>query len=482
MLEYNLLNDTFFCTRDYPFGIDRMGILPDGSKIYMPDGTVQYDGTWHILNASDGSVSGSITVASGIAPHNTLVSLNGTHVYLGGTNNNYLWEADTATNQIIQQIGPLVAGVRPFTINGTETLAFTTSTGYLGFQVNSITTGKVLYTVPIAGFTAPASSDAPSHGISLSPDEKEVYVIDTPNSYVHVFDVSGLPSSAPKQVADIPLTKQMTGTESPCSYSCQREGWLQHSRDGRFVYVGDAGDVIDTATRKSIANLPSLYNSRKHLEIDWANGVPVFATTRHGVGYITNTTLTPTPVTATPSPLPSPTPSPSPIPGTVLAQDTFQRTNQLYWGTASDGHTWGGDANSQSLFSISNSTGQVAGGSGIYNAILGATVADAEVLFSGSISSFTNSNLGAVLRWTDTNNWYKAYIGGSRLIIQRRINGSYSTLGATAFAATLGTSYNLRFQVVDTALQSGYCGLRMQLQTGVTVNVTSFLATTVPVD
>lgn len=514
LLKYNLLTDTVVWTKDYPFGIDSMGILPDGSKIYMPDGTVQYDGTWHILDASDGSVSGSIIVAPGIAPHNTLVSLNGTHVYLGGTNSNYLWEADTATNQIIQKIGPLVAGVRPFTINGTETLAFTTSTGFLGFQVSSITTGKVLYTVPIAGFTAPASSDAPSHGISLSPDEKELYVIDTPNSYVHVFDVSGLPAGAPKQVADIPLTQQMTGTESPCSYSCQREGWLQHSRDGRFVYVGDAGDVIDTATRKSIANLPALYNSRKHLEIDWANGVPVFATTRHGVGYITSTTPTPTPPPATPSPLPSPTPtsspsptpSPSPIPGTTLAQDTFQRTNQLYWGTASDGHTWSGDANSQSLFSISNSTGQVAGGSGIYNALLGATVPDAEVLFSGSISSFTNSNLGAVLRWTDTNNWYKAYIGGSRLIIQRRINGSYSTLGAAAFAATIGTSYSLRFQVVgtalsakvwqtgstepstwmltvsDTALQSGYCGLRMQLQTGVAVNVTSFLATTVPGD
>jgi hypothetical protein len=495
LLKYNLLTNTVVWTKNYPFGIDSMGILPDGSKIYMPDGTVQYDGIWHILDARDGSVSGSITVASGIAPHNTLVSLNGTHVYLGGTNNNYLWDVDTATNHIIQKIGPLVAGVRPFTINGTETLAFTTSTGFLGFQVSSITTGKVLYTVPIAGFTAPSSSDAPSHGISLSPDEKELYVIDTPNSYVHVFDVSGLPTRAPKQVADVALTKPMTGTESPCSYSCQREGWLQHSRDGRFVYVGDSGDVIDTSTRKSIANLPALYNSRKHIEIDWANGVPVFATTRHGVGYVTSTKPTPTP---------SPTASPSSTPGTILAQDTFQRTNQLYWGTASDGHKWSGDANSQSIFSISKRTGQVAGGSGIYNAILGATRPDAEVLFSGSISSFTNSNLGAVLRWTDTNNWYKAYIDGSRLIIQRRINGSYSTLGSTAFTATTGTSYSLRFQVVgtalsakvwqtgstepstwmltvsDTALPSGDFGLRIQLQTGVTVNVASFLATTVP--
>ncbi len=503
LLKYNLLTDSVVWTRDYPFGIDSMGILPDGTKIYMPDGTVQYDGIWHVLDTNDGSIIGSITTASGIAPHNTLVSLNGSHVYLGGINNNYLWEADTATSQVFKKIGPLKAGVRPFTINGSETLVFTTATGFLGFQVSDIPTGKVLYTVPIAGFTAPSSADAPSHGISLSPDEKEVYVIDTSNSYVHVFDVSGLPGVVPRQVADIPLSKQMTGTESPCAYSCQREGWLQHSRDGRFVYVGDSGDVIDTAMRKSIANLSALYNSRKHLEIDWANGVPVFATTRHGVGYVTSTSPMPTPSPGMPTPTPSLTPSASPTPGTILARDTFQRANQRYWGTASDGHTWSGDANSQGAFSISTNAGQVANGSGIYNAILGSMTTDAEVLFSGSLNSFTGVNLGAVLRWSDAHNWYKAYIDGSHLVIQRRINGSYSTLGSMPFAATSGTSYSLRFRVAgttlyakvwqtgsteptvwmltatDRALQSGFCGLRIQVQNGVIATVTSFLAATV---
>jgi hypothetical protein len=77
----------------------------------------------------------------------------------------------------------------------------------------------------------------------------------------------------------------MAGLETPCLYDCQKEGWIEHSRDGRFVYVGDSGDVISTATRKIVAHLPALYNGRKFLEIDWANNVPVFATNRHGVGY-----------------------------------------------------------------------------------------------------------------------------------------------------------------------------------------------------
>jgi len=290
LLKYNLLTDKVVWTKDYPFGIDSMAISPDGNTIYMPDGQASNDGTWHILNASDGSITGSIFVNTGAAAHNTIVSLSGSHVYLGALNYNYLVVVDTSTNQIIQQIGPLVAGVRPFTINRAETLAFTTSTGYFGFQVSSISSGNVLYSVPINGFTA--STGLPSHGISLSPDEKEVYVIDTANSYVHVFDVSGLPDQAPRQVADIPL-RSMQGTENPCRYDCNREGWLLHSRDGRFVYVGDSGDVIDTSTRKVVANLPSLYNTRKYLEIDWSNGVPVATSSRSGLGYSTNSGAAP---------------------------------------------------------------------------------------------------------------------------------------------------------------------------------------------
>jgi hypothetical protein len=62
---------------------------------------------------------------------------------------------------------------------------------------------------------------------------------------------------------------------------------VQHSRDGRYVFVGDAGDVFDTTTRRSVINLDPLYNSRIHLEIDWQNGVPIDTTTRQGLGYVT---------------------------------------------------------------------------------------------------------------------------------------------------------------------------------------------------
>src|SRR5260370_32602748 len=101
------------------------------------------------------------------------------------------------------------------------------------------------------------------------------------------------------------------------------------------------------------------------------------------------------------------------------------------------------------------------------------------------MSSFTNTNMGAVLRWTDSNNWYKAYIDGANLVIQKKVNGSPTILNETAFAAQAGISYTLRFSVIgsilsakvletassepgnwrgtatDSTFQCGCCGLRI---------------------
>lgn len=278
LLAYDLRRRRVVWQRDYPNGIDSMAITPDGRTIYMPDGEKEYDSNiWRVVNAATGKVTGSIS--AGHSPHNTIMGLDGKYVYLGGCGDAFLGVASTATNTLVRRIGPLNgSGVRPFTINGSQTLAFTTAKTFLGFQVSSITTGRVLFSVAPRGFTfdpAAFGDSTPDHGISLSPDERQLYLIDTPNGYVHVFDVSDLPATAPRSIAHIKL-----------KHPPPSDGWLQHSRDGRYVYVGRAGDVIDTRTRKIVAFLPPLQRSADFLEIDWSNGKPVGTTSRYGVGYV----------------------------------------------------------------------------------------------------------------------------------------------------------------------------------------------------
>ena len=289
LLAYDLIARRELWRRHYSTGVDSFAIAPDGAKIYMPDGELSSDGTWNVLGARTGEIIGSIQ--GGLGPHNTIIGLSGSRVYLGGRNYPYLDVASTATDRVIRRIGPLRSGVRPFTINGRETIAYTTATGFLGFQVSSITTGRVLYTVtfgPRFGWNPAAfAPTAPSHGISLSPDERRLWVIDAPNNYVHVFDLSPVAERPPRLIASIKLADPLTGSEAGCAYDCLRDGWLQSSRGGCFMYVGDSGDVYSTTTLREVAFLPPLRNTRKMLEVDWRGGVPVATTSRSGLGYIT---------------------------------------------------------------------------------------------------------------------------------------------------------------------------------------------------
>ena len=112
-------------------------------------------------------------------------------------------------------------------------------------------------------------------------------MIDGPNSYVHVFDVSGLPQRGPREIANLRLRHPFTGTEAGCSFDCSRDGWLLNSRSGCQVYVGDSGDVIDTRRMRIVGFLPALRDTRKFIEIDWQGGSPVATTSRTGLGYVT---------------------------------------------------------------------------------------------------------------------------------------------------------------------------------------------------
>ena len=225
-------------------------------------------------------------------------------------------------------------------------------------------------------------------------------------------------------------------------------------------------------------------------------------------GVNTVHTITPARKPAIPPATPIPT-MPSPVSNNVhiLARDTFQRPDQAFWGTASDGRVWVGDANTIDAFSIVQHAGQVDQQQGTFNAILGPTTTDAEVVFSASINHLNpNSvNVGAVLRWTDSNNWYKAFFNGTELVILKRIQGSTIRLGAIPFNAQGGMSYTLRFRALGATLfarvwrsndpeptrwmltctdtgtlpLSGSAGLRVAVQTDTVVRVTSFLETSV---
>jgi DNA-binding beta-propeller fold protein YncE len=285
LVALDLLTDRVRWERSFPSGVDGLSITPDARTLYVPTGERSSGDLVWVVNAATGRVDAEIH--AGRSPHNAVVSRSGGRVYIGPRNTPYLYIADTNTNVLVGRTARLRAGVRPFTIDGRQRFAFTTATGFLGFQVASLRTGRVLFTVDLPGFTydpATFAPTTPSHGIALSPDNHTLWVLDVPNGYVHEFDVGGLPTRRPKLVASVRLSRPMVGNESPCGEDCARDGWLQESADGRYLFVGDSGDVVDTRAQRVIAFLPALRNSRYPIEIDWQRGRPVATTSRTSIG------------------------------------------------------------------------------------------------------------------------------------------------------------------------------------------------------
>jgi hypothetical protein len=185
----------------------------------------------------------------------------------------------------------------------------------------------------------------------------------------------------------------------------------------------------------------------------------------------------------------------------ILAQDTFQRANQMFWGISSDGLAWGADAMNSPSFSIVNHRGQVTNGNGVYDALLGTVTANSEVVFSGSLTNYTSSSVGAVLRWMDADNLYKVFLGGGQLILLKKVAGVVMVLKTVAFPVQDGASYTFRCRAVgqllfarvwptgqvepqawmltvtDKDLRSGYDGMRLVVQNGTTATITSFTET-----
>lgn len=265
----DLTTEKLIWEKKFEGGADRMAVSPDGKTIYLPSLEKEF---WNVVDAKTGDIITKIVTNSG--SHNTLYGLSGNYVYLAGLKSPYLAVADAKTHTIAKQIGPFNAEVRPFTINGSETLAYVNINGLLGFEIGDIKTGKKLYRVEVQGFNKGEVKrhGCPTHGIALTPDEKEVWICDGANNRIHIFDNTVLP---PKQVNTITV-KDMPG-------------WISFSLDGKHAFSA-TGDIIDVKTRKIIVSLEDQnYNSvqsEKMLEIHFNGKKPVKAGDQFGMGKV----------------------------------------------------------------------------------------------------------------------------------------------------------------------------------------------------
>jgi hypothetical protein len=263
---------------------DRLTVTNDGKAIFVP---CHDNGRVWVVNPSGDTIK---YIPFPDRPHNTFTGESGRYVYLAASRNPVMLLADPVTYEVTKMVGPFNGlGVRPFSVNKSETLVFTNIVALLGFQVGDVATGKLLHEVkqtPPAERTANPGARAPrhgadpvyytlSHGIAVRPpDSKEVWFVDDEWGYLYVYDITAMP---PRHVANVPLFTKIT---DPWTNTAAR--WVQFSLDGRYVYPAN-GLVVDAEARRLLPE--RITGSEKIVEIQWRGGVPIAATGQMGGVY-----------------------------------------------------------------------------------------------------------------------------------------------------------------------------------------------------
>lgn len=265
----DLVSESILWEKPYPGGCDRIALAPDGKVLYVPS----FEGPhWHAVDALNGEILAKLDPNSGA--HNTIYGPDGRRVYLAGLRSPYLNVADTATHTLTKPVGPFAAAIRPFTVNGRQTLAFVNVNDLLGFEVGDLAAGTKLHRVEVPGFAkGPVKRHGcPSHGIGLTPDEKELWVVDAHNQRLHVFDATAMPPSYLESIAV---------RDEP--------GWITFRLDGKAAYPS-TGDIVDVSTRKVVATLAdetgAAVQSEKMVEIHFEAGKPARTGDQFGIGRV----------------------------------------------------------------------------------------------------------------------------------------------------------------------------------------------------
>lgn len=249
-------------------GCDRMAISPDGLTMYLPS---LEKGFWNVVDCRTGNIIKKIDVYK--RAHNTIYSHTGNLVYLDDIGSPWLYIADAKTHTIKSKVGVFANNVRPFTVNGKETLVYVTVDSLLGFEVGDLKQGNKLAHVDVEGWEAgPVRRHGnPSHGIGLTPDEKELWLCDGHNMRLHVFNAT----PPYQQLTTIPVQDM--------------PGWITFSLDGKYAYPS-SGEVIDVKSRKTLLTLKDEFNnsvaSEKMVEVQFNGNKAIQAGNQFGIGRV----------------------------------------------------------------------------------------------------------------------------------------------------------------------------------------------------
>jgi DNA-binding beta-propeller fold protein YncE len=241
---------------------ERPQVTPDGKIVVVGSDLQDY---WYELDAKTGQLLGKLEAPESPNSHNLNLSADGKIAFMS-PNNKVMTISDVTTRRAIKSIR-FPDNIRVFVLNKDSSRIYANNNNLLGFVIADVASGKVIKTVEVTSVDWKSKWNAasrphighgcPSHGIALTPDEKEIWVPDGIFKKIHIFSNTDDP-------------KEIDTIDTPAGTY-----WLTFGLDGKYAY-SSSGDVIDVATHKVVAQLKDEYErtmySEKLLDITFDNG------------------------------------------------------------------------------------------------------------------------------------------------------------------------------------------------------------------
>lgn len=216
---------------------NQCAVTPNGKFVAVPI----FDGdSVQIVDAENMRVLKSLPVKM---PHNCLNAGNNQHMFVTSIRGNQVNMIDLRTLDYRAEI-PVEGQPRPIAVDPEEKTLYVALSGFHGFVVADIPSRKVIQKVEFPAL--PPDTDlrpllnTATHGLTLTPDGKELWAASVPTSNVYVYEIATGKVASPIAVGKLP-------------------NWIAFSPDGRYGCISNTGSndcsIVDRETRKEIARV-----------------------------------------------------------------------------------------------------------------------------------------------------------------------------------------------------------------------------------
>ena len=223
---------------------NNISVSKDGRKVYV--GIMEMPGSVDIIDTQ--ALANIKTLPVDGAIHNVYVTPDGKHAVAGSIHTSTINVIDTATDELAWTL-KMSAGVRPMAFDtnpdGSTKNIYVQLSNFHGFAVVDFNMRKEVARVehpPVPGEYAHTDGlqGAPTHGLGVSPDGRTLWSTSKVYSHAYVYSLPDL-----KEIGRV--------------FVGQHPEWVTFTPDGKYVYIGAAGDnethAIEVATMQAVAKI-----------------------------------------------------------------------------------------------------------------------------------------------------------------------------------------------------------------------------------